>query len=277
MTVHRFIVEARCISEAEGFVKFDDPKQVRQLTRVLRLSKNSSIDVLDDVGNLYRCVIEELTGHYVTARIESARGGKSESASSLLPSCADGTSAPRLRVLLPLIQSNRFALALQKLTELGIDEIVPFQSARSVVRITGDPRGEIENKVKRWMSIIREATEQCERLRTPRVVAPCDFDAALADLAPIDQCAPAYLLVSRSEAPHLIHRLKGLAPEGCSEAKLPSDISVIIGPEGGFDAREIDKALSLGCLECTLGENILRSETAAIMSASILSSIGEIL
>lgn len=300
MTIHRFIVDSRCIRPEDGLVKIDNPKQVRQLRKVLRLSVGSRLDVLDDSGALFRCVVEDLTSESALCTIvEVAPTGET--------SPRGGELVPSVRVFLPLIQNARFDFALQKLTELGVEEIVPFSSLRSRVKVENGAgeSGDWERRSRRWLSIVREASEQCERIRTPRVVPPVDFATALSMLRKTEGQSTSgetahFIAVARSEAPHLIQLLSpdrvadriGVA-EGESDtsrrsgsgdsgratgaSRVVSDISIFIGPEGGFAQAEIEAALAAGCRECSLGGGILRSETACIVAAFTALSIGEFL
>ncbi len=114
---------------------------------------------------------------------------------------------------------------------------------------------------------------------SPYMVNVRTFAEALNELRdlPEDARRRIFICTERLEAPHLIRYLYNEASSEPSPAVPLSDIYIIIGPEGGFTAEEIDLALSIGCAPCSLGPTILRAETAAIFAASLVSSFGEIL
>jgi 16S rRNA (uracil1498-N3)-methyltransferase len=265
MTIHRFIIDSSQVDREGGLIKLSDPRQVKQLTRVLRLGKGDRIDVVDESGTLYEVNIESLSNRQVDTRILNVR----ETAS------CDKRSF-RITVLMPLLKGGNFESTLQKLTEIGVDTIIPVTSERTVVKVDGDRAPRADEKMRRWMSILKESTEQCERSRPPRLAHVSPLKKALNDLRRADNSGFTLICVERSQAPHLVTTVYSRRIGRASPAVAPSDISVVIGPEGGFSNQEIDDAISLGCIPCSLGGNILRSETAAIVAASLIASFGEI-
>ena len=138
-----------------------------------------------------------------------------------------------------LIKKENFDFVLQKATELGVTDIRPIVTQRTVVRQLNKARAE---------ATVREAAEQCERLTVPTIADPVLLPQALADL-PTDV------------------RVVYLSERGVTTAPIPKDdiVAFVIGPEGGFTPDEIDLlARRKGSLSCHLGTTILRAETAAI-------------
>ena len=147
--------------------------------------------------------------------------------------------------ILSLIKNDRFELCLQKLTELGVRRIVPYQAVRSVVKAKDD------KKVIRMRKIVKEAAEQSHRNIVPEVTDV----ASLKDLKN-------YL----SEKNYICYE----SARNITDIEADSSITYMIGPEGGFEDNEYKKICDLGFESISLGKRILRAETAAIYVTSII-------
>ena len=141
-----------------------------------------------------------------------------------------------------------------KLTQLGVDVIIPLETERVVVRIEENRRSRLE----RWQKIARSAAEQSRRNIIPSIPGILDFKAALAQAKSADL----------KLIPTLDGERKNLkeALTGCSF----KDIFVLIGPEGDFTAQEVGQAVNSGFDPISLGDSVLRAETAAIAVAGYL-------
>lgn len=149
--------------------------------------------------------------------------------------------------ILSLIKNDKFELCLQKLVELGVKRIVPYKAVRSVVKVKDNKKKE------RLEKIVKEAAEQSHRNIIPEV---CDF----ADLKDLKN----YL----SDANYMCYESdKNIVDIGKSKS-----ITYIIGPEGGFENKEYQKICDLGFESMSLGNRILRAETAAIYMTSVIVS-----
>lgn len=147
--------------------------------------------------------------------------------------------------ILSLIKSDKFELCIQKLTELGVKRIVPYNARRSVVKIKE------KKKLERFDKIAREASEQCHRNFIPEICDPCD----LKDLKN-------YL----SERNYICYE----SEKNISDIDKSSSVTYIIGPEGGFEDQEYEKIVSMGFESISLGKRILRAETAALYMTSLI-------
>jgi 16S rRNA (uracil1498-N3)-methyltransferase len=148
-------------------------------------------------------------------------------------------------------------LVVQKATELGAGRIVPVLTDRCVSR--PEP-SRAAAKVDRWRKIAQEAAKQAGRAVTPEVAPVTTLANALKELPP--GCR---LLVPWEEE----HRLSlGEAVAGAAQGATPSVVAVLIGPEGGLDASEVEAARSFGGVAVTLGPRILRTETAGLVALS---------
>jgi 16S rRNA (uracil1498-N3)-methyltransferase len=144
-----------------------------------------------------------------------------------------------------LIKKDNFELVLQKGTELGIKIFVPVLAARSV---------KIKDEVPaRWFEIVREAAEQCGRTELPELKPIAKFKDAIKNYSGIG------LLAHEEEKDLPIQHLLGGE----------KNLSIFIGPEGGFSPEEITLAKSSRIKPVSLGKNILRAETAAIAASAL--------
>lgn len=171
----------------------------------------------------------------------------------------------RTTLLLSIVKFDRFEWALEKATELGVAEIVPLASARSegaLVKISG-------KRADRWRRILLESAQQARRLRLPQLseaISPADA-FALAGAQPRSGEAAPVLLSERAEAPQLRRVLDG---------RKASSAFLAIGPEGGWTEEEFAAARTAGFWEASLGENILRTETAVVAALAMMNyALGE--
>ncbi len=186
---------------------------------------------------------------------------------------------PRLQIelLLSLVKFDRFEWCIEKATELGASTITPLAAAR-----TDKPLAAAAPKrLARWEKIVLESAQQSRRLRSPAMTAPVAPEKAFIQ----SSAGHKILLSERSDAPTMRAALDGivggrsfssdkrglqdrgaLAPENSGVAT----VALAIGPEGGWTDGEIAAAKAAGFLEASLGENILRTETAVLAAMAIL-------
>jgi 16S rRNA (uracil1498-N3)-methyltransferase len=206
------------------------------LSRVLRLRPGESVTAADGNGTWrpYRVATVEPSG---TVELEATGGPDREPALT-----------PRLAVAFALTKADKPDLVVQKLTELGVDRILPVLAERSVSRPKAD-RATVA--VDRWRRIAREAGGQCRRATLP-VVAP---------LAPIGSLAgQSGLLVAE----------RGGSPAGSVGQPPGGELLVLVGPEGGLTDDELKRLDPWGRID--LGPHVLRAETAAIAAAAMLTA-----
>jgi 16S rRNA (uracil1498-N3)-methyltransferase len=158
---------------------------------------------------------------------------------------------PRLVVVQALPKGERAELAVELLTELGADEIVPWAAARSVVQWTGERAAKA---LTRWRRVAAEAAKQSRRPWVPVV----------AELANTSEVA------ARARGALVLHEGAALALTG---AVLPvgCDIILVVGPEGGITADELAAFTAAGAVPVRLGEPVLRTSTAGAAALAVLS------
>lgn len=155
-----------------------------------------------------------------------------------------------------LPEKERMELIIQKATELGVYSIVPFKSKRS---ISLEERERKQPKAHRWQSIATKAAQQSRRGRVPYIEPYCDFSEALGYAEGSD--LKILLWEKGSKNP-----LRDILRSGGNYGK----VALMVGPEGGFDLEEVQRAQEMGFKPITLGRRIMRTETAAIVLVGIV-------
>ncbi|HWF61198.1 MAG TPA: 16S rRNA (uracil(1498)-N(3))-methyltransferase [Nitrospira sp.] len=166
--------------------------------------------------------------------------------------------APRLILGQSLLKGEKMDWVIQKATELGVAELVPIESRHSVVQLKAD---RVDHQLARWQRIALEAAQQSEQWRVPTIASPQSLAALLTDR---ETGTITLMLAERREGKSL------------QTVELPQDMTgsllILIGPEGGWSKEEVQIAEQAGIQPITLGQQILRAETAAIATISILQS-----
>lgn len=163
---------------------------------------------------------------------------------------------PRIVLVQALAKGDRDELAVQAATELGVDEIVPWQAARSVSR--WDAAKAAKGRA-RWSAIVREAAKQAHRRWVPEVAEP----VVVADIA--RRAAASTVLVLDPTAGD---RLSALALDGADER----DVVLVVGPEGGIAPEELDVLVDAGARTVRLGDTVLRTSTAGPAALAVVST-----
>jgi len=157
-------------------------------------------------------------------------------------------------LLCSIIKEQKMDFLIQKATELGVDEIVPVISERTVVKINDKK----DNKINRWNKIIKEATEQSHRLEMPKL-------HEITSLKHIESYDNSLKIVCNTQ--ELSKNIKKVLQDNRKD----DTIVIVVGPEGGFSSREIDFLVEKGFISVTLGENIFRAETVPLYLLSVIS------
>ena len=212
------------------------------LTKVLRMRAGALVIVFDGVGNEHYAEILELDSKRVTIRIEEAIRGDTE-------------SPLQITLVQGISRAERMDWTLQKATELGVHAIAPVITSRSVVRL--DDR-QANKKLEHWQAIVVSACEQSGRRIIPIVHPP----VRLHD----------YLVRSNPDNMRLV-----LHPEATitlsSQPRPLKDVELLIGPEGGMDEDELQRAVDAGFTPVKLGPRILRTETASVVALSVMQAL----
>jgi len=171
---------------------------------------------------------------------------------------APAESPLHLTVIQALPQRERFELVLQKLTELGVQRIIPCVTQHS---ITLDERDAGQKKSHRWPQVILRAARQCRRAELPELYPVLEREALLEAVADCDL----RLLLKEGDAPWRLNEIV--------QREKPQRVALLVGPEGGFADAELARFDVAGFIPVSLGPRILRTETAAIVGAALLQNV----
>ena len=216
-------------------------EEAKHALKVLRLGPGDEVCAMDGAGGRWRGEIAGVAGGAVSVRLLEA-----------LPA---NESPLRLTVYEGLPKADKLDFIAQKLTELGAAALIPVRMERCVVKLD---RKDGAKRQERLSKIAREAAKQCRRARPLEVSAPMDWTDALEAMKRHD-----LLLIPWEEASGV--RLSDM------RARFPEarDIGIVIGPEGGISEEEVGQMIAAGGRAVTLGPRILRTETAAVISAAL--------
>ncbi len=220
---------------------FDLPSDAaHHASRVLRLRVGDAVQMFDGIGNECHGVIAELSGKRV--RVENILAVASERESPLHTVLAQA-----------LCGSEKMDWVIQKATELGVTEIQPLDTERSVARLTAE---RAEKRMAHWQQVAISACEQCGRNVLPVIHPPQDIMVWLQTMR--DVAYSRFILL----------------PEGSTslhaQARPEQKAVLLIGAEGGFTRAESDSALRCGFTPVRMGRRVMRTETAAVAGIAAL-------
>lgn len=208
--------------------------------RVLRLRPGDAVTCFDGEGNGWNATIDRFEGERTFASI-------------VAPLRPEAPPRPRITLAQALVKGDRMDLILQKATELGVARVRPVAADRSDVRLDGARR---DKRLERWRRIAIEAAKQSERLSLPIIDPPAPLDEVL---AATDRPAIAFVERATRSARSTLGALAGSAA-----------VTIVIGPEGGWTERERSAFDAEDLVSASLGDHILRTETAAIAALAIV-------
>ena len=228
--------------ESDSAILRGDPAE--HLGRVLRA----------EAGQLYELSDGERVWLAKVNSVELPKRGESRIEFALVEPIA--ATQPRLQIdlLLSIVKFDRFEWCLEKATELGATSIAPLAAARSDKPLIAAA----QKRHERWAKILVESAQQSRRLKPPALAEAESAGKVFAG----SRAEPKILLSERRVAPLLRDRLSSGSGVG--------RVALAIGPEGGWTDEELAAASNAGFAECSLGENILRTETAVIAALAIL-------
>jgi 16S rRNA (uracil1498-N3)-methyltransferase len=216
--------------------------EVKHIRRVLRLKAGDGIVVFDGVGREYEGTIVEEECSSVVIKIENTFSSKDD-------------SPLEVTLAQSLLKGEKMDYLIQKAAELGVRRIVPFFSSRSIPSL--EKLGRLKRH-HRWERIAIEASKQCGRGLVPEIEPLQDYSEMLQIASSDSLC----LILWEREGVKLREILE--------RSKERMKIFSVIGPEGGFSREEVEEAIRVGFIPITLGNRILRAETAGLCLLSIL-------
>lgn len=242
--MHRFYVDKSQININEKKILIEG-SDVNHIKNVLRLKPKEKIIICDGQGTEFYCIINSVTNECVLAQIEDINQSKAE-----LP--------VKIYLFQGLPKKDKMELIIQKAVELGVYEIIPVVTKRTIVKI--DDRKKESKKLERWQTIATSAAKQCGRGIIPKVCNPISFQEAIRRAMDLD-----YNLIPYENAEG-----KAISRELIYKSAEYNTVGVFIGPEGGFEEQEVEQAIAKDFMAVTLGKRILRTETASISVLSII-------
>jgi len=236
----RFYIPPECIKGSSALITGEEAHHILD---VMRLKKGDKICAFDGRGELYQGKILDTANKKVKVKIESAAED--------LP-----VSNSQITLVQALPKKNKMDYIIEKCTELGVDTIIPTQTTRTIVKLNRDKQG---LRLERWQRIAREAAKQCGRTTIPKVRDLASWTDAISNLGNFDL----KLLFCLSENSQ---RLKDVL----RREKKVRKVSLFIGPEGGFTPDEIRQSEQAGWLAVSLGNSVLKSDTAALTALAMV-------
>ncbi|MBB3121067.1 16S rRNA (uracil(1498)-N(3))-methyltransferase [Pseudoduganella violacea] len=228
-----------CAQPLSPGLTLDLPPEVAHHVHVLRLAPGETLNLFDGRGGEYAAVLDEVGKKRATATLGGFHAREAE-----LP------YAVTLAQALP--EGTKMDWIIEKAMELGVAAVQPLAARRCVVRLSAE---RAEKKLAHWQGVIVAAAEQSGRNRLASLAEPLELREWLARPAP-----RRILLSPRADA--------SLAQ--WAQRNAPQDLSLLVGPEGGFTTEEEDAAIAAGALPLSMGPRVLRTETAALAALAIL-------
>jgi len=217
-----------------------DGADAHKIVNVLRLRSGDEIELVDSAGTVFAATLD-VSADTVHAQLDAARARASER--SVVIDVAQG-----------IPKGQKMDFVVEKLSELGVRAIIPFESERTIVRGVGASKSE------RWQRLARGAAAQSGRTSVLDVCEPVSFEGLCARMRGYDAVL---FLWEVAQTENLRERLRCLL-DGART------VLVVVGPEGGFSHAEAEAAQAAGAATISLGEAILRTETAALVAVAIV-------
>ena len=238
--MHRFFVKPDQITNGTILIGGDD---FRHITRVLRIKDSEPFEVCNACGQDFLCTIQTVGETELIAKIMAQH-----------PS--DGELPYQLSLFQGLPKGHKMDEIIQKGTEIGFFDFIPFVSKRSVAQI----KDKKNKKTVRWQRIAYEAAKQSKRGIVPEIKEAINgVDEVVKKFEKYDLILLAYELEEKNDLKSVLHQFDNS----------PKKIALIIGPEGGFAQDEVKKICAYDGVEClSLGPRILRTETAGLVLAA---------
>jgi 16S rRNA (uracil1498-N3)-methyltransferase len=234
-----FLVDAERLRAADRVVL--DGDEGRHAAVVRRIRSSEAVELTDGRGNVARCVVVAADRSGLVCEVRER--------------AEEPPAAPRIVVAQALPKGDRGEIAVETMTEVGVDEIVPWFAERMVTRWQGD-RG--DRALRRWRVTAREAAKQSRRAWLPEVADPVTTAALAQRLAGAEMA-----IVLHEEAARPI-----------GDVALPDagEVVLVVGPEGGITPDERAVFDAAGAVQVTLGPTVLRTSTAGTVAAGVVLS-----
>ncbi len=219
-----------------------DGCEARHILNVMRLVKDDKVVVFDGTGREYTGFVKKIKAKSLIVEIVSKKTPKPE-------------ALPEITLAQALPKKGKMDYIVEKATELGVRSVAPILSERTVVKIKSEKMSE---KTARWRKIARETAKQCGRTDIPEIKEPEKFYNAIDIVNEFDMALMACLTDDTIDLKSAISDFEA------------GKIIVFIGPEGDFTPEEIKMAANTNCKLISLGQRVLKSDTAGLFTLSVL-------
>ena len=238
--MHRFYVPSRDIFSDR--INICAKEQVHHIKNVLRLREKDKVTVFDDKGREYMTEIENISSQGISLRIKDKR-------------CIDTAKNIKLTIACAIPKKAKMEDIVDKLTQLGVDRIIPLKTERTIVKTDAHKGARL---LERWKKIALSAAEQSQRSDIAAVDKVKGMKAVLSQAGDFDLKLIPTLMNERKPLKEIFINAR------------PKNVLVFIGPEGDFTDEEVELAVKCGCIPVTLGDLVLRVDTAAVAVASFI-------
>ena len=244
MTAPLFWVDAGALAGAvPGSSVLVEGAEARHAVTVRRIAVGEQVIVADGDGAAIVGDVESADPSAVVVRVEARRD----------------EPAPSLRLVLvqALAKGGRDESAVEAATELGVDEVIPWEAERSIVRWKGPKVAKAHQK---WVNVVVAAAKQSRRARTPEVAQPASTKELVHRVA--------------DSAATLVLHEDATTPLATADLPTEGEVLLVVGPEGGISPQELERFVAAGGVPVRLGTQVLRASTAGPAAVSVLSARG---
>jgi len=241
--MHRFFCPPENINKE--YIVIDDKKEMHHIRDVLRLKLNDGILIFDGAGKEYSGIIKEIKKEYVKVKITSEKKLDKKKDINITLACA-------------IPKKGRFDYIVEKVTELGVDKIIPLETTRTIISLNEKHR---DVKLNHWRQVAISSSKQCRGSFLPEVEYVRKFSEAILRAKDYDLCLFFCLEGKKRKIKDALKDFK------------KGKIIIFIGPEGDFTSEEIALAKKYGCQFACLGSRVLKVDTAAISVISVINSL----
>lgn len=246
VTMTRFFVEIEDIKDNIILIQGENAKHI---VTVLRMKKNEKLIVCDGHNIDYDCIIKHIYKETVEVEVVEKKTNTAE-------------TKIKVKLFQALPKLDKMDFIIQKCVEIGVDEIIPIITDNTIIKIEDTKKS--QKKLERWNKISESAAKQSMRGKIPKISEILSYIQALEISKQLDKTIIPYENEKVNTLASSIRTFQG------------KSIGVFIGPEGGFTAKEILLAQEYSIQSVTLGNRILRSETAGLVTiANIIYELGD--
>ncbi|MFA6009137.1 MAG: 16S rRNA (uracil(1498)-N(3))-methyltransferase [Desulfobacteraceae bacterium] len=240
--MRRFYIDKNQVNRNEALLTGQDAKHLRD---ALRLQSGDKVCLFDGTGHEYLSEITSISQDSVQLNI--------------LDHTYESESPVRITLAQAFLKDKKMDTLVRQVSELGISQWLPYQAARSVAKPDNE---RLKARKERWIKIVKESLKQCGRSRLPEICDTVSFKDAL---SMVSHCDLKILFWEKSGTP-----LSELSADVQAINKNCSSVCIFLGPEGGFEDKEVEMAKQNGFVTLSLGPRILKADTASLAACALV-------